>query len=398
MDNYLIPVIPFHEQIITRGEGSYIFDEKGNKYLDLNCGQFCTILGHSNPELSKCVTELSKTISHTSSGMLSDIVLNAAKKINEISKELDARSILLSTGAEAVEFAIRYAKHITGKDGLICFEKGYHGLTLGTQSVTFGGKYAAPIINNVFSVPVPDETSTIDCIGAFMKVVEENRNLVAAVIMEPIVSVGGMIYPDGNYFREVHKICKENDILLIFDESQTGFGRTGSWFCYQEFNVIPDMVVSSKGIGFGYPVSAVLFKGELCAQNNITMTHYSSHQNDPFAAGIISFGIDYIQKNDLLSSNRKKGEYFLEKLKSVCERNDLFVNPRGHGMMLGLDMYIPYVENYRPIYQTIYKMAAERGLLLQGTDGGRVLRFLPDYLISCEEINFCADVLGGIRL
>lgn len=397
MDNYLIPVIPFQKQVISRGEGSYVYTEKGDKYLDLNSGQFCTILGHANPELAACVKEISDTIVHTSSGIISEIVLTAAKMINEISGELDARCILLSTGAEAVEFAVRYAKHMTGKDGLVCFEKGYHGLTLGTQSITFGGKYAVPVINHIFSVPVPGENGSGECIGAFAKVIEENKSRIAAVVMEPIVSVGGMIYPGKDYFRQVRDICDKSGILLIFDESQTGFGRTGAWFCYQEFQVIPDMVVCSKGIGMGYPVSAVLFRGELC-KRKITMTHYSSHQNDPFAAGIVAFGIDYIEKNDLLSLNRRKGEYFLKKLRGVTEKNKLFVKARGHGMMLGMDINIPGVDNYRAVYKKVSDLAAEKKVLLQGTDGGRVLRFLPDYLLSCGDIDFCTKVLGGIHL
>lgn len=397
MDNYLIPVIPFQKQVISRGEGSYVYTEKGDKYLDLNSGQFCTILGHANPELAACVKEISDTIVHTSSGIISEIVLTAAKRINEISGELDARCILLSTGAEAVEFAVRYAKHMTGKDGLVCFEKGYHGLTLGTQSITFGGKYAVPVINHIFSVPVPGENGSGECIGAFAKAIEENKSRIAAVVMEPIVSVGGMIYPGKDYFRQVRDICDKSGILLIFDESQTGFGRTGAWFCYQEFQVIPDMVVCSKGIGMGYPVSTVLFRGELC-KRKITMTHYSSHQNDPFAAGIVAFGIDYIEKNDLLSLNRRKGEYFLKKLRGVTEKNKLFVKARGHGMMLGMDINIPGVDNYRAVYKKVSDLAAEKKVLLQGTDGGRVLRFLPDYLISCDNIDFCTKVLGGIRL
>lgn len=383
MDNYLIPVIPFQKQVISRGKGSYIYTKKGDKYLDLNSGQFCTILGHANPELAACVKETSDTIVHTSSGIISEIVLRAAKRINKISGELDARCILLSTGAEAVEFAVRYAKHITGKDGLVCFEKGYHGLTLGTQSITFGGKYAVPVINHIFSVPVPGENESGECIGAFAKVIEENKSRIAAVVMEPIVSVGGMIYPDKDYFRQVRDICDKSGILLIFDESQTGFGRTGAWFCYQEFQVIPDMVVCSKGIGMGYPVSAVLFRGELCKEK-ITMTHYSSHQNDPFAAGIVAFGIDYIEKNDLLNLNRQKGEYFLKKLRGVTEKNKLFVKARGHGMMLGMDINIPGVDNYRAVYKKVSDLAAEKKVLLQGTDGGRVLRFLPDYLVSAD--------------
>lgn len=397
MGNYLIPVIPFHKQIIASGKGSYIFDTQGKKYLDLNSGQFCTIFGHSNQGLSNCVREITATIAHTSSGMLSDIVLKTAEKLNAISGELDARSILLSTGAEAVEFAIRYAKHITGRNGLICFEKGYHGLTLGTQSITFGGKYASPAVDNVFSVPIPSENTLEECVEKFSKTVYVHRDKIAGVVIEPIVSVGGMLYPPQKYFEAIREICDKNGILLIFDESQTGFGRTGAWFCFQEFHVVPDMVICSKGIGLGFPISAVLFNGRLL-DRKITMTHYSSHQNDPFAAGIVSFGIDYISTNGLLDSNREKGAFFLDQLTLLCKKNPLFRNPRGHGMMLGLDVWVPNVDNYRQTYAVLYDAAAESGVLLQGTDGGRVLRFLPDYLISYDDIIFCVKILGEIEL
>lgn len=394
--DYLIPVIPFHDQVLTRGEGSFVFDTDGNKYLDLNSGQFCTILGHSNPELAECVAGISSKIVHTSSGMLSDVVIQTSEKINRISGKMNAKSILLSTGAEAVEFAIRYAKHLTGRDGLVCFEKGYHGLTLGTQSITFGGKYTSPHVDNVFSVPVPDGGRYEESLTKVKEVINNYAGAIAAFVMEPIVSVGGMIYPDREYFREISKICEKNGILLVFDESQTGFGRTGSWFCYQEFDVIPDMVICSKGIGMGYPVAAVLFRGDLCENYNMTMTHYSSHQNDPFAAGIVAFGIDYIERNDLLSSNRKKGKYFLDKLIELSDKNDMFADPRGHGMMLGIDIRISGVSDYRPIYKQVYDAAAKKRLLIQGTDGGRVLRFLPDYLISYEDIDFSTHVLGEL--
>lgn len=357
-----------------------------------------TILGHSNPELAACVDKMSKTLAHTSSGMISDTVVQAAMKLNGISGTLDARSILLSTGAEAVEFAIRYAKHITGRSGLVCFEKGYHGLTLGTQSITFGGRYTCPDVANVFSVPIPSNIEeTGHCLEALRDVITTHADQLAAVVMEPIVSVGGMIYPPKDYFTGVRLLCDECDVLLVFDESQTGFGRTGSWFCYQEHGVMPDMVICSKGIGMGYPVSAVLFNAKLL-DKKITMTHYSSHQNDPFAAGLISFGIDYITGHNLLESNKSKGGYFLNKLKEVCCNNALFRKPRGHGLMLGMDLFVDGVSDYRPLYAKVYGQAADAGVLLQGTDGGRVLRFLPDYLISEDDMDFCADVLGRVRI
>ena len=397
LDNYLIPIIPFHEQVLSLGKGSYVYDVHGKKYLDLNSGQFCTILGHSNEELAECVKSSALMLVHTSSGMVSDAAIAASFKLNRISGDMDARSITLSTGAEAVEFAIRYAKHITRKNGLICFNKGYHGLTLGTQSITFGGRYALPLVNDVFSMAVPEGGDYSDNIDEFELIVRKYKDTVAAVVVEPIVSVGGMIFPDDEYFRAVFSICKANDILFILDESQTGFGRTGKWFCYQHIGIVPDMVICSKGIGLGFPVAVVLFSEVLCQKSQITMTHYSSHQNDPFAANIINFGIDYIEKNRLLESNSEKGVLFLDKLQELCDCNELFVNPRGRGMMLGVDLFVDGIDDYRALYSRVYNETADKGLLIQGTDGGRVLRFLPDYLISEEAMDFCIEVLRGIR-
>lgn len=395
-NNYLIPVIPFHNQILTRGKGSYVFDTEGKKYLDLNSGQFCTVLGHGNEELSERVKKISEALVHTSSGMLSEQVVIAADMLHRISGELKAHSILLSTGAEAVEFAMRYAKHITGKAGMVCFNKGYHGLTLGTQSVTFEGRYAFPQVNNIFSVPIPADDNEQECIATFEKTINEYGKDIAAAIMEPIVSVGGMLYPSSNYFKNVKEICNKNDILLIFDESQTGFGRTGEWFCYQKMNVIPDMVILSKGIGLGYPVSAVMFNEQLL-ERKITMTHYSSHQNDPMAAGLVQFGIEHIESEGLLEKNANNGELFLDKLTELSKEKNVFRNPRGVGLMLGLDLYLDGVDNYRNIYSDVYNQMADMGVLIQGTDGGRVLRFLPDYYIGEAEMDLCVNALKKVR-
>ena len=399
-ENYLIPVIPFHDPVLVRGEGSYVYDAEGKRYLDLNSGQFCTVLGHSNKELIEEITRISETLVHTSSGMVSEEVLLAAENIHNISGKMKAYSIFLSTGAESVEFAIRYSKHLKKKSGIICFEKGYHGLTLGTQSITFGGMYANPEVSLVYSVPIPDtfadEEEINRCIEAFEKVLKEHGEEISGAVFEPIVSVGGMIFPAKRYFKEVRRLCDEYDVLLIFDECQTGFGRTGTWFYYEQLDVIPDMVACAKGMGMGYPVSMVMFRDGLIPKEGMTMTHYSSHQNDGFAAAIVNFGIRYITEHGLLEQNKKNGELFLEKLKALSAKKDCYRNPRGHGLMLGLDLHIEGVSNYRPIYQEISEKATELGVLLQGTNGGQVLRFLPDYLIAEEDMDVCLDVLEKI--
>lgn len=399
-DNYLIPVIGFHDPVLVKGEGSYVYDEQGRKLLDLNSGQFCTVLGHSNQELADAVTKISKTLVHTSSGMVSEEVLLAAENVHEISGDMKASSIFLSTGAEAVEFAIRYAKHIKGRSGILCFDKGYHGLTLGTQSVTFAGVYANPTVPSIYSAPVPDTFASKDEVEQCLQVLEDTLQKygkdIAGVLFEPIVSVGGMIFPEKRFFQETRRLCDQYDVLLLFDECQTGFGRTGSWFYYEQLGVIPDMVICAKGIGLGYPVSMVMFREGLIPKEGVAMTHYSSHQNDGFAAAIVNFGISYIKKHQLLKEAKEKGSYFLEKLEQLSQNNPHYQKARGHGLMLGLDLHLDGVENYRPVYQELYEKAAEAGVLLQGTCGGQILRFLPDYLIEKEDIDFCIRVLEKV--
>lgn len=397
IENYLIPIITFHKEILVKGKGTYVYDTKGNKLLDLNSGQFCTVFGHSNEEVINCVKENAEKLVHTNSAMITDNVLSCAEKIHKISGDMKAYSILLSTGAEAVEFCIRFAKNIKKKEGIICFDRGYHGLTLGAQSITYSGVYTVPHVNHTFSVPIPEEKNQVEsCLREFEDLLKQHAEVIAAAVLEPIVSVGGMLFPDRYYFEQVRQLCNKYNILLILDECQTGFGRTGNWFAYQEIGIIPDMVACAKGIGLGYPVSMVMFESSLVKEKAFTMTHYSSHQNDGFGAAIVEFGIDYIQKNDLLKSNTEKGIYFLEKLRELSQQNPIVQNPRGKGLMLGFDLKINGIENYRSVYEIILDMAVQKGVILQATNGGKTLRFLPSYLITKEEIDFSITVLHNI--
>ena len=141
---HLIPVIDFCEHVMVAGRGSYLIGEDGRKYIDLNSGQFCTVLGHGNEEFQEQVFDRVMHLAHTASDIVSEPILDCAEKMNRISGDMNARIISLSTGSEAVEFALRYGKYISGADGVICFDKGYHGLTLGSQSITYGGRFTKP--------------------------------------------------------------------------------------------------------------------------------------------------------------------------------------------------------------------------------------------------------------
>jgi len=389
---FLIPAIPFNKSIMSHGKGSYLYDTEGQKYLDLNAGQFCTVLGHSNSEIMDCIWKSAETLVHTSTSIISSEVLSCAKNLHRISGDMKASCILLSTGAEVVEFCLRYAKCIQQKNGIVCFDKGYHGLTLGAQSITFSGIYAKPNVQETYTIPLPEDDKS-DLSLKNVEILFKN-NEIAAIILEPIVSVGGMIFPSAEWFHKVRELCDQYQVLLVLDECQTGFGRTGNWFAYQTYNFIPDMVATAKGIGLGFPVAIAMFRDKLIPQENrYPITHYSSHQNDSLSAAIINIGIEYIEKHSILTDIQVKAVHFLQQLKKLEQRTHHVKNARGCGLMLGIDLFYENTNDYRNIYDNIYRKMMGSGVIIQGTNGGRTLRFLPDYLITHTDIEFAIEQL-----
>ncbi|MDR2929320.1 MAG: aspartate aminotransferase family protein [Propionibacteriaceae bacterium] len=395
--DYLIPVVPFANQVMVRGEGSHLYDAAGRAYLDLTSGQFCTVLGHSNPEVLKRLEAKTARILHTSTSVVSQEVIDCSEALHRISGEMQAYSIVLSTGAEVVEFCLRYAKAMKRKPGVLCFEKGYHGLTLGAQSVTFAGRYARPLVENIYSVPIPPTRADAAQVETSLSEVEQalaTHQDIVAFIVEPIVSVGGMVFPPAQWFRSVRELCDKYGVFLVLDECQTGFGRTGEWFAYQAYGFVPDMVAVAKGIGLGYPVAAALFRDQIMTQVDLPITHYSSHQNDPFGAAVINVGIDIVEANDILARVKRAGAEILRELDLVTQGSEHLTFARGLGMMLGVDLRFDGVTNYRAIYHRLSELMMERGVLLQGTDGGHTLRFLPDYLIEVSDVAWALRTLA----
>lgn len=401
--DYIFKAADFIEPIVDRGEGSYVWDVDGNKYLDINSGQFCVIFGHSYKPLIEEVTDQINKIYHTNTMTLTSEVLTAAKELGDIN-DLDLKkTIFLSTGSEANECAIRYAKFITGKNKIMSFNKGYHGLTVGMQSLTMGGVWARPRLEGSIHVEIPDiiyppegidSEEFIDlCIQDLINKLECNRGEIAAVIVEPVLGTGGMIFPPTKYFKTLRQLCNRNDILLIFDECQTGFGRTGKWFCYQHYGIVPDILVTAKAIGMGFPVSAVTFRNDIVKDFEGKITHFSSHQNDPLGARITEFVIKHIKEKNILLKISNKGEYFLSKLREVAKENKLIRNPRGLGLMLAFDLPFELVGDGRDLTFKLINEMRREGVLLQSVRKGVTFRMLPSYMITIEEIDYFINAL-----
>lgn len=402
MPNFLAPVTRQDGPILTRGSGSYVWDTMGNRYLDVGAGQFCTIFGHSHPDVADFIFRQASKIQNTSTTTVGEEALAAARKLHEITGDMDGRSVFLSTGAEANECCLRFAKHLTGRTGVISFDVAWHGLTLGTECISISRKHVKPRIPDTYSVPVPpvragNELVDGDLDGyvdAFSEIVERHGDDIAAAIFEPIVSSGGMFFPPKEYFQRVMEICRRHGIMFILDECQTGFARTGTWFYYQQLGLIPDFVVCGKGMGLGYPVSTVIFRGGLVPAEGFKMKMYSSHQNDPFNCGLAAFAIDWMIEHDLLATIKQRGLYLLERLAELAQEFRLIHKPRGRGLMLAFDLDVDGLPDYSALSQRFLAALLERGCLVQAGNSGRTVRLLPSYLIETDEID---QLINAVR-
>jgi 4-aminobutyrate aminotransferase-like enzyme len=402
--DFLAPVVRGTRAVMSRGKGSFVWDTAGRRYLDLNAGQFCAIFGHSHPEVAEFVHRQAHKLQNTSTTTIGEEALEAAQKLHDLTADMDGRSVFLSTGAEANECCLRYAKHLTGRPGVVSFEPAWHGLTLGTECLSVSRRHVKPPIAHTYPVPVPpvksgDEVSAAELdsyVAAFADVVRRHGAHLAAAIFEPIVSSGGMFFPPGEYFQRVLDICRDHGVLFIFDECQTGFARTGSWFHYQQLQCVPDFVVCAKGMGLGYPVSAVIFRGGLTPPDGFKMQLFSSHQNDPFGCAIVSFAVDWIVRHDLIRRIAERGRYFLDQLTALSRDFPQVHKPRGRGLMLAFDLMADGLEDYSDLSQRFLAALMERGCLLQAANAGRTMRLLPNYLVETEEIDLFVDTIRDV--
>lgn len=392
--NNLLPVVAFRESVLKSGKGVFVTTREGQTLMDVNSGQFCAIFGHSDSGVARLVAETASVFQDTDTSTLSVQVIEAAERLNGIAPEMDPRIVLLSTGAEANEFALRYAKHIRERPGVLAFDRGYYGLTHGTAGYSMSRHNLRPPLDHSYSIPAPRGFATKSSDGKDISMELEQLHTafdllgerIAAVIVEPILSGAGFLMPPAAYFQAMRERCDEAGIFLIFDECQTGFGRTGTWFYYQQLGVVPDMLVTAKGLGLGYPVSAVLASRQAVPQSTFLMRHFSSHQNEPFSASLVSYGIERIREEDLLTAIRDKGRLLLDGLTALAETHDSITAPRGVGLMMAFDLVDADAEWDSSRGDEFLGAAWDCGLILQHCNFGRTIRLLPSYVITEDEI------------
>lgn len=357
--------------IITHGEGSCLFDENNKKYIDFTSGIGVSSVGYNNKKLNKAILNQLNSFAHLSNIFLSTPTVKLANKLTTISKM--SKVFFSNSGAEANEGALKLAKKYSymkygGKrNKILSLKDSFHGRTLATLTATGQDKF------HKYFDPFPDgyDYVTPNSIEDFKEKLTDD---VCAIIMEAIQGEGGVNLLNNNFVQEVCNVCKEKDVLIIFDEVQCGLGRAGHIFCFQEFGVEADIITLAKGLGGGLPIGAILCNEKL--SNTFTPgDHGSTFGGNPVVCAGALAVLDQICNDELLSSVQAKGKFIRQTL--TKSKLPLVKNIRGLGLMIGIEVSCPPDE--------IQKKALEKGLLIL-TAGKNVVRLLPPLTISEIEI------------
>jgi acetylornithine/N-succinyldiaminopimelate aminotransferase len=366
-DDYFINTFTRQPIVLDHGDGVKVFDIDGNEYLDMFAGIAVNALGHNHPKLVKAIQDQASKLIHISSIYYNEPALIYAKKL--IDKTCFDRIFYANSGAEANEGAIKLAIKYTGKSEIISTIESFHGRTSMTLAATGHEDYQEPfkaILPNGF---INVEYNNID---AIKDAINENT---AAIIIEPIQGEGGVNIPDKKYFKEIEKLCKQHNIVLIVDEVQTGFGRCGTLFAHELFDIKPDIMTMAKGIGGGVPMGGILAT-EKVASAFVPGDHGTTFGGGPLVCAAANAVLDVFDEENILDNVNEVGDYFLSELKKL--NKDTVADVRGKGLMIGVELTKPgaeYVDKFR-----------QAGFLINCT-AGNVLRFVPPLIITKAEID-----------
>jgi acetylornithine/N-succinyldiaminopimelate aminotransferase len=362
---------------LKKGRGANVWDAEGKKYIDCLAGIAVNNIGHAHPKLVEAICSQANQLIHTSNLYYTEEQVKLAKKLVNVSPL--SKAFFCNSGAEANEGAIKLARKHTGKGEIIAMENSFHGRTITTITATGQHKYKKGF------EPLSPGFSHVD-FGDLEAVTDAITDQTAAVLVEPVQGEGGIIIPPDGYLFELKKICHENDVLLIFDEVQTGFGRTGEMFASLTYKVSPDIMSLAKAIAGGFPMGAIMATDEVGSSFQ-PGDHAATFGGGPLACSAALASINIIEKEGLLLKSRKNGKYFKDGLYELMDKHGIVESVRGVGMMLGMEMDVPCAN--------LVDEMREMGVLVNCT-AENVLRFVPPLVISREDIDAVLNVLDEL--
>lgn len=365
-----------NDAVIARGEGCWLYDTAGRRYLDLTAAQGVAMLGHCHPALSTAIAQQAQTLISCPNFLYNDVRARFAAKLVEVLPPHLNHIFLANSGAEAIDGAFKFARLATGRTRTIAFRSAFHGRTIGAVALTWEKKYREPFLPLIDVTHLPYNN--------LAKVNETLDDSVAAVFVEIVQGEGGVNIGDDDFLRGVQQLCRERGALLVIDEIQTGFGRTGRWFGFEHAKLEPDIICLAKGLGAGFPMGAIAYTDRV-QEKLYVGAHGSTFGGSPLASAAGLAAIQTYQDENLIARAAVIGEFFLRRLREELAEIALVREVRGIGLMLAVELRQkagPYI-----------KALMEKHGVIALPAGPNVIRFLPPLIISEAEIELGVQAL-----
>ncbi|QKU77642.1 aspartate aminotransferase family protein [Vibrio cholerae] len=376
-DEVMVPCYNPMEFIPVKGFGSRIWDQQGHEYIDFAGGIAVSCLGHCHPVMVQALTTQANKLWHLSNVMTNEPALRLAKKLTQVS--FAEKVFFANSGAEANEAALklarRYAADVYGpeKSEIIAFNQGFHGRTFFTVSVGGQATYSdgfGPKPGDIVHLPYND-------LAALQAQISDRT---CAVMMEPLQGEGGIISPSAEFVQAVRELCDKHNALLIFDEVQTGNGRTGDFYAYQGIGVTPDILATAKSLGGGFPIGAMLTTAKIAEHMKVGV-HGSTYGGNPLACAVAEAVVDFVAQPEILADVKQREQWMRAELEKINQKYHLFKEIRGKGLLLGAALN----DEWQGRARDILVAAGKQGLMVL-VAGASVVRFTPSLIISQQEI------------
>ncbi|KAF9894551.1 hypothetical protein FE257_006436 [Aspergillus nanangensis] len=413
-DKYLMTTgVPFSPVVITKAKGTRLYDDNGRSILDFTSGQMSSLLGHSHPEIVEVVQKYVAELDHLLSNMITHPVVDLAERLARILPAPLEKSFFLNTGSESIEAAIKMAKCYTGNFEVVAFAASYHGLTSGAGSATYsaGRRRGGPCMPGQLAFPAPYayRSPFLKSDGSYdwetelefgwSMIDRQSVGSLAAFVMEPILSTGGILDPPKGYIKRMAEECKKRGMLLIMDEAQTGVGRTGQMFAFEHDEIVPDILSLSKTLGCGLPLASVSTTAEIergCKEAGFLWL--TTHLNDPLTAAVGNKVLEIVERENVCQHATERGHQLRQGLIKLQEKYWCIGDVRGRGLLQGIEI-ISDPKTRAPgseLGQAVSDRAMARGLscnIVNLPGMGGVFRLAPPVTVTAEEIEEGVQIL-----
>ena len=377
-DEWMMPVYAPAPFIPVRGEGSRLWDQQGKEYIDFAGGIAVNALGHAHPALREALNDQASKFWHTGNGYTNEPVLRLAKKL--IDATFAERIFFCNSGAEANEAALKLARKYahdrfgSQKSGIVAFKNAFHGRTLFTVSA--GGQ---PAYSQDFAPLPPDIRHAVyNDLDSASQLIDDTT---CAVIVEPVQGEGGVVPATNAFLQGLRELCDRHNALLIFDEVQTGVGRTGELYAYMHYGVTPDILSTAKALGGGFPIGATLTTEKFASVMTVG-THGTTYGGNPLATAVAGQVLDIINTPEVLKGVKQRHDWFVERLNAINSKYKVFKEVRGMGLLLGCVLEDKYAGRAREVLD----LCSKHGLMVLMA-GPNVIRFAPSLVISEGDID-----------